>query len=460
VRVDVAIVGGGPAGQAAAELLVEAGLSVVVVDEQARPGGQILRQPPAGFAVANWLPGRAYRGVKAQLRRFEQLRGPHWLARHSVNGVFRQDDHFELSMSNPEGGAKLIARRLLVATGCYDLPLPLPGWTLPGVMSAGGVQAFIKSQLLVPGERFVLAGSHPLQLVVAAQIIASGGVVAELLFSQPRQALLGPVIDSPGTAMRNLSPLVAGASAYLQLLRAGVPVRFNAPVEEIEGNGSVSAVRWGGAGAATARCDRVALCYGFIPQSDIVRSLGAGVEAIPSTGGWAACHDLWMRSTIPGLYVAGETAGVGGAETALQEGRLAGLGIAMDAGAMKPGTAAARAGGLRRRRDRLRDFARLLDRLADPREVAQRHLPDDTILCRCEDVTAGMLRTALEGAATPSSPNALKLATRAGMGLCQGRGCEHVVSKMLARSSRRPAAVEGYTARFPVRPTPIGDLLV
>jgi thioredoxin reductase len=459
MTVDLAIVGAGPAGQAAAEAAAAAGLRVAVVDEQARPGGQILRQPPAGFKTTHWLPGRAYTHVKAQLRRFEALEGVEWIGRHSVTGAFRPGSGFELWLSGPAGGSRLTARRVLIAGGCYDMPVPVPGWTTPGVMAAGGVQAFIKSQLLVPGERFVLAGTHPLQLLVATQIVEAGGRVEAVLFAQPLACLLTEILRSPLIALRHVPPLFAGGSAFLRLGSAGVPVLFGAPLASIEGDSIVERLHWTGAKPGTVACDRVALCYGFIPQSDLVRALGARTRLVHSTGGWAAVHDEWMRSSVEGLYVAGETVGVGGAEVALREGRLAGLAIARDAAAIATGAAESEAMRLRRERDRLRDFAGLLDRLASPRSVLAQPLPDETIVCRCEDITAGQLRQALTGALVPGSANALKLETRAGMGLCQGRGCEHVVMEMMTRLSVRASNGPGYTARFPARPVPISDLI-
>jgi len=456
---DLAIVGGGPAGQAAAEVAVSAGLRVAVVDEQARPGGQILRQPPRQFTVERWLAGRAYRDLKAQLTRFEAL-PLDWFGRCSALGAFPGADGWSLQLSGPEGSHLLAARRLLIAGGCYDLPLPLPGWTLPGVLSAGGVQAFIKSQQFVPGHRFVFAGTHPLQLLVASQVVAAGGDVAAVLFAQERGHLIAEMSRAPFAVLTSAAAFMIGATALRALRRAGVPIVFGAPVAAIEGDGRVESVRWSGEREGTAACDAVGLCFGFVPQTDLVRAIGAEVRWIDRTGGYAACHDDWQRSSVEGCYVAGETTGVAGADAAMCEGRLAGLAIVHDSGRITPSDIEREGRRLKRRLAGLRRFADMLGRMADPTEWAMRNIPDDTIVCRCEDVTYGMLDSALRQQPAPAEASALKLITRAGMGLCQGRSCEHAVLRMLARSSgKKPSELNGFNARFPARPVAIGDLI-
>ena len=462
---DLAIVGGGPAGQAAAEQAVGAGLSVVMIDEQARMGGQILRQPPAALRVARWLPGGVYRRLKAQLARIEAMAGITWRGRTGAVGMFPDDDGFSLALAGTAGGGERIrARRVLVAAGCYDLPVALPGWTLPGVMSAGGVQAFVKSQQLMPGERFVFAGTHPLQLLAAAQVQAGGGAVAAVLFAQSWRAMVSPMLRAPLTAVRHAPALLAAAGAFLRLKRAGVPIRFGRTVRRIAGDAMVSGVATApvrdrvveAADGETIACDRVALCFAFVPQADLPRAAGAAMRWIGNSGGWATEADRWMRSSVPGLYVAGETTGVGGAEIALAEGRIAGLAIALDAGRIEPDNAAQVAAPSWRRLARLRRFAALLDDIASPAGLLGQ-LPDaDTILCRCEDVRFGAVAAAMEAAAAPRGASAIKLVTRAGMGLCQGRSCEHAVARLAAaRGARSP----GFTPRFPVRPVAIADLI-
>ncbi|UAK22911.1 FAD/NAD(P)-dependent oxidoreductase [Sphingomonas nostoxanthinifaciens] len=449
---DLLVIGGGPAGMAAARAVAAAGLSVAVVDEQQRPGGQIARQPPASFVVTGWLPGTAYRAVKAEVAAFEIARGLTWLGGRSAIGVARNNAGFLVDLAGADGVEQVAARRLLVATGCYDLPVPLPGWTLPGVMSAGAVQTLVKAQQVVPANRIVLAGTHPLMLVVAAQIVAAGGEVALVAFDQSRAAMGAALGRHAVTALRNLGVLGTAAAALHLLRRHRVPVRYGQPLHGIEGPDRVAAARFDGERIA---CDGVALCYGFVPQSDLPRMLGAAVAWAGPCGGWRTLHDARMASNVPGLWIAGETSGVAGAASALVEGRLAALDILRDAG-LAP-DADRRARPLLRERARLGRFAALLTELSDPSVALDRAQPPETILCRCEDVTHGEIEAVLPEA---EAANAVKLLTRCGMGLCQGRSCEGALLRLIARNGGLSAgSAGGFTARYPARPVRIGDLI-
>jgi D-hydroxyproline dehydrogenase subunit alpha len=458
IAVDLAIVGGGPAGMAAAEAASAAGLTVAIVDEQQRLGGQILRQPPAAFHVGSWLPGHAYRAVKGQLARAEGLPVT-VLAGRSVHSVYRSGGGFDLMLAGAQGPSVVRARRLLVATGCYDMPVAFPGWTLPGVTSAGAVQAFVKAQQIVPAEHIVLSGTHPLQLILADQIIKAGGRVAAVLFAQSPQRGFA-MLRSPSSTLAHAGTLAAALGAVARLTKAGVPIRFGRAVVGVEGNDCVEVARVArvadrqtDAIVETIACDGVATCYGFLPQSDLPRALGAKAVAIASTGGWRVTHDAWMETDVAGLYVAGEVTGVAGAEVSMLEGRLAGIGIAHKLGQIGQEEADCLARPVRRRLRPAWRFAEMLAAIADP-EPFWPHLADaETIVCRCEDVSRDMISAALVGN-PDAGASAIKRLTRVGMGRCQGRGCEHQLRAMMAISG----ATGAFEPRMPVRPTPIGDI--
>ncbi|MBB5686863.1 NAD(P)/FAD-dependent oxidoreductase [Sphingobium boeckii] len=446
---DLAIVGGGPAGQAAAIALQGLDLSIAVIDEQAQPGGQILRQPPAQFAVRLWLPGRAYDRLKAQTEHFGRLDRVSWLGRHTVIEIARDGAHFALLTENALGVRAITADRVLIAAGCQDLAVPLAGWTLPGVYTAGAIQAFVKSQQYVPGERIVLAGTHPLQLLIAAQIVAAGGTVAEVLFAQPISAMFRAVLTKPLVGLRGSGNMLAAAAALRILRRAGVPVSFGSALQRIEGESRVTHVIL--ASGRRIACDTVGLNYGFVPQSLLPRMMGAKVRPAGAAGGFAAVHDEWMRSSLPGLYVAGETTGVAGAPASQAEGELAGVGIGLDAGWIDMAEAGRQTRRARSRHRHLQAFARLLDTVANP--LPWFPVPeDDTIICRCEDVDYATLAAQSGG----GSANAVKLITRCGMGPCQGRNCEPSLLRML--DDRGLTSDPGFTQRFPARPIPVSEL--
>lgn len=441
---DVVIIGGGPAGQAAALALAEYDISIAVVDEQTRPGGQILRQPP--HRTADWLPGRNYAALKDQLARFEALSDVAWLGGRSVLDC----QPGRLLTHGADGTQEIAARHILIAAGCQDLAVPLPGWTLPGVYAAGGIQALLKSQHILAGERILFAGTHPLQLVIAEQVIRAGGRVAAVLFAQPQRAMLAPLLRAPTTAARRARDLLAGGGAMRTLRAAGVPVRFGTGLTRVNGLAQVEGAE---TTAGTIPCDAVGLCYGFVPQSALPRMAGAAVAPSGPSGGWRCTHDEWMRASVPGIYVAGEVTGVAGAQAARAGGTIAGLGMAQDLGLVAPAAAEAAAGPARRALAQHRAFAALLDALADPRPYLP--LPSaETLICRCEDVPLAPIAQAITQG---GSANAIKLATRCGMGLCQGRNCETTLLRLLAAAGR--PSDPGFTARFPARPVSIGDLL-
>ncbi|WP_129791779.1 NAD(P)/FAD-dependent oxidoreductase [Sphingosinicella sp. CPCC 101087] len=453
---DVLIVGGGPAGQAAALRLHGAGLKIGVVDEQPRPGGQILRQPPATFVAADWMEERSYRPLKRQLGRFEAAPDVEWLGGSSVLGIEpgSAPGVHGLTVATPEGATGIRTRRLLVATGCYDMPLPLAGWTLPGLFTTGGLQAFVKSQGFVPGQRIVLVGTHPLQLLVARQVLQAGGRVERVVFVQPRSALLRPFLRRAGGGLVGGNALLAAARAWRDLGAAGTKVAFGLKPVRVAGEQHVSGLVLARSDGTEEHleCDAVGLCFGFLPQSDLPRMAGLAMERQGRLRAFSARHDEWMESDVAGIFVAGETTGVAGADAACVKGALAGLGMLHSLGRISEPSARKEAAPLRRRLARLLAFADLLDRVADP-SGCYPEVDDQTILCRCEDVTYGSVRAAL---GTCGSANAVKLLTRCGMGPCQGRNCEFSLLRLMHGPSRCEDA--GFTVRFPVRPVPIGDL--
>ncbi|MFS0851239.1 FAD-dependent oxidoreductase [Novosphingobium panipatense] len=458
---DIAIVGGGPAGLAAAERTLAAGLATCVIDEQQRPGGQILRQPPSTFSVPGWLSGAPYRKGRALLDRVSGDARLQWLGGRSVLGVQPDGEGFALTLSGTAGGVEQVeARRVLVAGGCYDMPVALPGWTLPGVMSAGAVQTLIKAQQVVPGQRIVLFGTHPLMIVLAQQIVEAGGEVAAVCFAQPFAAMARTALAHLPRALRTPGPLLAAAAGIMALRRAGVPVRYGAQAARCEGTEAVERIVL--SDGESIACDVAAMCYGFLPQADLIRQIGPEVRWSDPAGGWEAIHDEGMRSSVPGLYVAGETTGVAGSDAAMAEGALAGLAIAQDAGALSAGDAAVAMRKPRAERQAMQGFIDLLRGVADPRPWLPQPEPE-TLLCRCEDISSGAVDRAIADALAvgPSfGASAIKLRCRAGMGLCQGRTCEHALVRRIA-SARGCAEgeVAGFRPRFPARAVSVADLL-
>jgi len=465
---EVAIVGGGPAALAAAIAMSAYGLDICLIDEQPRLGGQIYRQPPVGFRVQSWLAGRVYERGKALLGRAERLTSLHHIAPATVWGLFASEPGLDAAgghdiLYEQDGQlGRVRARHVLLATGCYEMPVPFPGWHLPGVMSAGGIQTLLKSQRVAAGGTIVLAGSHPLLLIAAEQLLQAGVRIAAVVFSQSTRTA-ARALRAPTAMLGAFGQLVQAGHCLWHLRRAGVPVLFGQVVTEALGSDAIEAVRVGSSDCAgevrEIACDTLGLCFGFLASSELARQAGAQAAWEPG-GGWIMAADPFMRSSVHGVSVAGELVGVAGAEAAALSGEIAALGIAVDAGRLEADAALARSATSRRRLARIRRFAALLAAMSSPSPQLLRRLATaEALVCRCEDVTVGAVADALSADGAIASASTVKLLTRVGMGRCQGRMCEVSVRRLIADCRGIALSqVEGYVPRAPVKPISLGAL--
>lgn len=375
-QAEIVVVGGGPAGLAAAGAAADLGAEVVILDENPTPGGQIWRGPSPEAAD---LADRARQA------------GARWCGGCSV---YDADPVGTLWITDASGmhSARIGFERLVLATGARELFLPFPGWTLPGVVGAGGLQALVKGGADVEGQRVVVAGTGPLLLAVAAFLADRGAVVTSVC----EQATLGRLA---GFMAR--SPRLAARAATLRLGLGPSPYRFGTWVVEACGRDRLESVvvtdgrrRW------RERCDWLACGYGLVPNLELARLLGC------ATQGDAVVVDRRLRTTRDRVFAAGEALGIGGVECALVEGEMAGC---TAAGSVPPTD-------LIERRQRARSAAaRMAQAFALGPEVLALAGPE-TLLCRCEDVPLGEVRGC-------TSFREAKLLTRLGMGPCQGRIC-------------------------------------
>jgi NADPH-dependent 2,4-dienoyl-CoA reductase/sulfur reductase-like enzyme len=473
----IAIVGAGPAGLAAAAVMREYGLELVVIDEQSRIGGQFLRQPPRTFLVEHWLSNKLYDRAKSVLHAMEDREDIDWRFGSTALGIMQRspygaadpsDAGHEVWLQGPSGCELLKANAVLIASGCYERPLGFPGWTLPGVFGAGAIQAFVKSQQFVPGNRFVLAGSHPLQLVVADQLMAAGAKVAAVIFTQrPQQA--AALLRQPLAMLPHYRPLVETGKILWRLKRAGVPVMFGRTIVEVTGTDRIeqaiiAKLRTDGRidhdNTQTIECDCLGVCHGFLASSELARQAGSTARWRDDDGGWTVDHDEWFQTSVANLFVAGEVTGVAGADSALEKGHLAGVGVLRAMGRIDDITARRLARRARRRLGRLDRFARALSLLArPPRGLADKTMTESTTLCRCESISRGeFVRQLMENPHIASS-DAAKLLTRVGMGMCQGRLCGDRAAQLIA--SLRGVAVTDvgpFHAQVPVKPVLLDTL--
>ena len=437
---DVLVIGGGPAGFAAATAAAEAGAAVVLLDERSATGGQYTK--PLGRALRDANPDARFR-LGADARDRATRAGVTIETEALAWGAFAPD---EISVLLRGVSVTFRPRRLILATGAHERPVPIPGWTLPGVLTTGGLQTLARTQLVCPGEKVVLAGTGPLNLQVACELLARGVTPVAVVDSAPP-----PWRGSWGDAARMLSAapdLMADALRMLWTLRrSGVPVLWSSRVVRLTGSGRVAAVELADRAIAA---DLVALNAGFQPEVGLARALGAPHRFEDSGLGHLATEtDEEGRTALGSVFAVGDGAALGGARVAMARGRLAGLAAARDLGHAAPEDSFTRT-ALRR----AMTFQTALWRMFPLPPARADEIADETIVCRCEEVTAGRLRAEL--AAGPRSLPALKKATRAGMGRCQGRFCAATVARLCPGASEP----DGFAApRAPVRPVPAAPLM-
>jgi NADPH-dependent 2,4-dienoyl-CoA reductase/sulfur reductase-like enzyme len=448
---DLIVVGAGPAGMAAAAEAASHGLSVALLDEQPRAGGQIYRDVEHATPERVRILGADYtegRGLAAALH--------HERVTHITGAVvWAIEDRFRLSFTREGHAAQATADRLLLATGALERPMPVPGWTLPGVMTAGAAQILLK-QSGVLARRAVLAGCGPLLYLLAAQMVRAGTPPLALVETQTRGDLLRATRHAGG-ALRGWPYLAKGMTLLAEILRARVPRHTGATRIAIEGETHAEAVTFQAGGRAhRIACDTVLMHHGVVPNTQAARSLGVSHRWDAQQHCFAPVVDDWGGTAIEGLHIAGDGAGIGGAKAAALAGRLAALGIACDSGRLSPATRDAEAAPLHRALARERAIRPFLDAAYPP--FAEALTPADaTIVCRCEEVTAGDIRGYARLGCI--GPNQTKAFGRPGMGPCQGRYCGLTVTALLAEAHRRSSDEIGYyTIRPPLKPVTLGEL--
>ena len=466
---DLAVIGAGPAGMRAAVTADALGLKAVLLDEAEAPGGQVYRALPPALGPANGQgeeepDQQRGDGLRAQLA----ASGAEVRLGRRVWSVLKEagpgeETRFRIDALGPAGPETLRARALLAATGASERTQPFPGWTLPGVTGLAAATILLKSQRVLPGRRTVVAGAGPLLLLVAAKILKAGGSVPAVIDLAGRRDWLASL---PAMAGRP-DLLVRGLAWQAALRRAGVPLLYRHGVLQALGGESLERVAVGpldaegrplkGAPARSFEADALAIGHGLTPAIEISRLLGAQHVFERAKGGWVAKTDADGRASLPGLYVAGDGAGIRGAAAAEIQGALAALAAGRDLGALTEAEQSRRAGPLRRAHRRAARFGGAMARLMAARPAGLEAVPAETVVCRCEDVTRAEIETALgQGAA---DINQLKHFTRCGMGPCQGRMCGEAVAELLALRLGGRAAVGLWTARTPIRPMPL-DLVL
>lgn len=443
---DLVVIGGGPAGLAAAALAARAGVSTVLFDENPGVGGQIYRAITSTPVKDRAILGEDYWGGAA-LAADAKASGA-----LIVNGatVWSLDREKIVGVSVGGKARTIAARRVIIATGSQERPFPIPGWTLPGVMTAGAAQTALKAQGLVPSGRTVLAGGGPLLWLLAAQTLRAGGKIDVILETTPRRNWLRAMFHLPDFV---LSPYFAKGLALLREVKAKVPVHRVDTIEAVGKDRLTEVVFTSGGVERRLPADLLLLHQGVVPNVNLANAAGVAHRWNDRQLCFMPVLDADYGSSVPGIAVAGDGAGIAGGTAAAERGRIAAIAAVS---ALRPGATLPDTQPIRQKLQREEMGRAFLDWLNRPAESLRR--PEgETLACRCEEVTAKQVRdTARMGC---EGPNQMKAFLRCGMGPCQGRLCGLTVTELIAAErGMTPDDVGYYRLRPPVKPITLAEL--
>lgn len=455
------IIGGGPAGMAAATEAARAG-AITLIDEAPCLGGQIYRQIPEAFSFRNASAlGKDFRrgeALRAELRNYKER--VTIIPRTTVLGL---SPIREIVWAREQTAGTMYAERLILATGAYERSVPFPGWTLPGVMTAGGAQRLIKTLQVRPGRRAVVAGTGPLLLVVANQLRSVGAEVVAVL-EAGRHPWWPRFLTK---AWGEWSLLKDAFDCWYGLRRAGIPLRFNHTVFAAHGDDGVEGVTYGPIHPTTWRpirervqqveVDLLIVGFGLVPNVELTTLAGCDHGYVPELGGWVPVRNAYTETTVPGVFAVGDGAGIRGVQVAVAEGRIAGITVAEQTGLLRHAEADRRRAPFNARLKSLLGVRTVLDEMSRIRAGLSQLATPETVVCRCEEVALAEVEAAL--AAGARDLQAVKLFTRLGMGPCQGRNCAPAMGPYICQATgRAPEQVGRINPRLPVKPVTLGAL--
>jgi len=455
---DVAVIGAGPAGLAAATTTASLGLATIVFDESPSPGGAIYRaltttpvRRPEVLGPDYWRGGNLVRAFQSS--------GAEYLPATSVWAVARRDDGvFDLGVTGGRPTARIAgtfaARSLLIATGTLERPFPVPGWTLPGVVTAGGVQTLLKSAALVPEGRVVFAGCGPLLWQVAWQCLNAGASIDLVLETIPRGRLAEAMRHAPGFMF---SGYLARGLELVRTVRRRARVIEHVEALEAQGDGRIERVRYAVDGAwQQVDADALVLSHGVVPNVHLAAALGCDLVWNETRASFEPIVDAWGGTAIGNVFVAGDGANVAGVDAGVARGRLSALAAANALGCIDATRRDAEAEAPRRALGQALRGRAFLDVLYRPADAFRRPV-SETLVCRCEEVNARELREAVQAGAGDFAE--LKVRTRCGMGPCQGRFCALTACEIVAEARGvSPAQIGHPRVRFPVRPVTLTEV--
>lgn len=453
---ELAIIGGGPAGMAAATQAAALGIDTILLDEQPAPGGQIYR----GIEAV-----QAHRAGDLRILGDDYAEGAALAAAFRASGaayepgsvVWQALEDGRIGISCNGRSRMLTAQRILIASGAMERPVPIPGWTLPGAMGAGAAQTLLKASGMVPDVPVTIIGNGPLIYLIAMQFARAGVPLAGVLVTSPEVGMASAMKLLPN-ALRSARTLLKGLAWRSELRGLGVKLMHAVSRPVVEGAGQVESVSYTHDGARYRIATGLALLHnGIIPNTQLTLAARCMHEWDAQQQYWRPRTDDWGATSQNRIAVAGDGAGILGARGAACMGRRAALDAAVRLGRIDAARRDTMAAAERAELDRQHSLRVVLDRLFPPSAELLAPRMGGGMVCRCEEITAAELEDAVTQGCTDA--NRAKAFTRCGMGPCQGRTCGPIAAQVIARALNQTADQPGqFRIRLPVRPVPLAEL--
>lgn len=447
---DLIIIGSGPAGIAAAVTADSLGVNTLVVDEQPEPGGQIYRSMERSRSENEHVLGKDYFAGKPLIEAF-RASGVTYMPNTTVLNIV---DDFNVDLVSLGVLKRVRGRRMLLCLGAVERPVPMKNWTLPGVMGAAAADILFKSANMIPDQPVVIAGSGPLLLLSACHLVDNGVEISAMV----ETAGIGDYFKAAALlpkALLKSSYLLKGMQMKWKIIRAGVPLYTGCRDLEVLGSQRAEGLRFTHNNKQIdIAASTVLLNEGVIPNLRLSQALNCEHEWYAPQRYWKPILDLWGQSSVDGISIAGDSSGIGGGPMATVKGHLAALDSAYKLrkiDASERDKLAVKHKRNLRNEGLIRPF---LDRIFPPNRQTLVPTDNDTMVCRCEEITVGQIREAIaQGARHPAQ---IKGKTRAGMGPCQGRMCAATISEIIADScSLDITKIGAMRVRTPLKPLSI-----
>lgn len=458
---DLVVIGGGPAGIAAATAASNHNLNVLLIDERSTLGGQIYKRVGPGFEVKDSIKlGADYLRGEILIKSLTKSNAEVMLE----TTVLSVEDSQVIVVTADNKYDSIKYKKLLITPGAYDRPVVFPGWTLPGVITAGAAQSLVKTQRVLPGSRIFFAGSGPLALAFPAQLSKMGANIVGIIEAAPRPGLVKSFRIA--RSLRGNLDLIRDAFFYqFHLVKSRIRIKYGRIIVSANGTDRLESITYArvdknwrpiSGTEKTVPADTLCIGYGFFPSVELFKILNCEMSYDESRGGTVVQLDEWGSTSLPNVFGAGDGTGVSGSYVAILNGQIAALRIAYELDKISEKTLFSLSKSIRKEVNLRKKFQKAINHAYAVKSGIYQLASSETIICRCESIPLKDLLPIIE---STSDFSVVKAYSRCGMGLCQGRNCQRQVSALIAaKHGLDLGKIPGTTPRFPAKPVLLGQI--